>query len=304
MKKMNRTALFLVLTFAISFSAAGVFLLLGWRAEDRLAYTILGAIYMFIPALCVLIVEKWIHHDKIRQRLWISFRINKWFFVAWLVMPLVSLGTILTSLIFKGVSYNPEMTGMIERFGIIMTPEQLEEMRVSLESMPIPPLLLILLQGLIAGITINALVAFGEELGWRGFLVYQFREMNLLKAAVVIGVIWGFWHTPLILMGHNYPQHPVAGVFMMVILCVLMSVIFIYLTLKSKSVIAAAIAHGTMNATAGLSIMMIDGGSDLLTGAPGVAGFITLSILIVVLLIYDLKISKEGLFTKKIADSL
>ena len=304
MKKMNRTALFLVLTFAISFSAAGLFLLLGWRAEDRLAYTILGAIYMFIPALCVLIVEKWIHHDKIRQRLWISFRINKWFFVAWLVMPLVSLGTILTSLIFKGVSYNPEMTGMIERFGIIMTPEQLEEMRVSLESMPIPPLLLILLQGLIAGITINALVAFGEELGWRGFLVYQFREMNLLKAAVVIGVIWGFWHTPLILMGHNYPQHPVAGVFMMVILCVLMSVIFIYLTLKSKSVIAAAIAHGTMNATAGLSIMMIDGGSDLLTGAPGVAGFITLSILIVVLLIYDLKISKEGLFTKKIADSL
>lgn len=304
MKSVNQTVLFVVMTFVISYSAAGLFLLLGWQASDRLAYTILGVIYMFIPAVCVWVVKKLIHREKIKTDFLISFKFNKWFVVAWLIMPVINLTTILTSLLFKGTAYNPEMTGMFERFEMVMTPEQLEEMRISMESMPIHPILLILLQGLIAGLTINALVAFGEELGWRGFLLHQFREMKFLKAALITGVIWGFWHAPLILMGHNYPQHPVAGVFMMVVLCILMSVIFLFVTIKSRSVIAAAIAHGTMNATAGLSIMVIDGGNDLLTGTPGLAGFFTMALVIAGLLIYDLRISKERVMLQKISQFL
>jgi membrane protease YdiL (CAAX protease family) len=170
--------------------------------------------------------------------------------------------------------------------------------------MPVHPIQLTLVQGLIAGITVNAVAGFGEELGWRGFLVREFREMHFLRASLIIGFIWGIWHTPIILMGHNYPQHPEIGVLMMTIFCILLTPLFIYVTIKAKSVIAAAIIHGTLNATAGISIMLTSGGNDLTTGLTGLAGFITLIFILILLYIYDSKITKEKILTGKIIDHL
>ncbi len=301
---MNKTTLFLVLTFVISFSLVGVYRLLGFEANDRLAFTLLGATYMFVPAICVVIVKKFIHKEKLKSDLLISFKINKWFFVAWLIMPVLSFCTLGISLLFNDVTYSSGMIGLIERYKDMLTPEQLEQMKTSLAALPVNVIWITLLQGLAAGITINAVAAFGEELGWRGFLLQQFKEMSFLKASLVIGFIWGIWHAPLILIGHNYPQHPQIGVFMMTILCILLTPIFIYLTIKSKSVIAAAIAHGTMNATAGISIMLIAGGNDLTVGIPGLAGFIAISIFIIVIFVYDQFISKDKIMTKKISNYL
>lgn len=151
-----------------------------------------------------------------------------------------------------------------------------------------------------AGITINGFFAFGEELGWRGFLLYQFRKMSFTKASVLIGFIWGIWHAPLILMGHNYPNHPYVGVVMMVILCILLTPIFMYFTLKAKSVIAAAIIYGTMNATVTISIIPVTGGNDLLLGSTGLAGMIALVLVIACIFIFDRYISKEKLLSQKI----
>ena len=39
--------------------------------------------------------------------------------------------------------------------------------------------------------------ALGEEFAWRGTLLPLLRErFGLLRAALVVGVIWGFWHLP------------------------------------------------------------------------------------------------------------
>jgi uncharacterized protein len=76
----------------------------------------------------------------------------------------------------------------------------------------------------------------------------------------------------------------------------------LYIAIKSKSVIAAAIMHGTMNAIAGISIMLIDGGNDLTTGVTGLAGFITLSIILAGLFIFDRYISKDRIFTNRISN--
>ena len=41
----------------------------------------------------------------------------------------------------------------------------------------------------------------GEELGWRGFVLKELlKRFTPLKSAIIIGVFWGFWHTPLWLM--------------------------------------------------------------------------------------------------------
>jgi len=303
MKAPGKTALFLTITFVVSYSLAGLYKLSGGSGHDTIRFTILGVFYMFTPMIAVIIVKKLVNHESIKDLL-ISFKINKWFFIAWGLMPIMSLLSFGISLLFPDVHYSPEMSGMFKRFESVMTPEQIGQMKNSLENIPVDPIWIMLIQGLIAGITVNALAGFGEELGWRGFLLQEFKSMSFLKASIIIGFIWGVWHAPLILMGHNYPQHPQVGVFMMIIWCILMTPIFIYITIKARSVIAAAILHGTLNATAGLAIIKIDGGNDLITGVTGLAGFLALLITLMAIFIYDYSISKDKIFTKKICDSL
>ena len=128
--------------------------------------------------------------------------------------------------------------------------------------------------------------------------------MRFFKVALIIGFIWGIWHVPLILMGHNYPQHPQIGVLMMIVFCILLTPIMQYLTIKSKSVIASAIAHGTLNAVAAVSIMAVSGGNDLTIGITGIAGFITLFIFVLIIFVYDYFISKEKIMLNKISKFL
>jgi len=120
---------------------------------------------------------------------------------------------------------------------------------------------------------------------------------------LITGVVWGLWHFPLILIGHNYPQHPVAGIAMMVIWCVLLLPAITYIVIKSKSVITAAIFHGTLNAIAGISLLFLRGGSDLTNGVTGMAGFVTLLFINILFYLYDKYITKENIFTNKIMES-
>ncbi len=290
----------MIIVFAISFTIAGIYYLLEGTGVGTIGFTIFGLIYMYIPAISVVIVKKFFYREKIKFDLLISFKINKWFFIAWLLVPVIIFSTIVINLILPDVAYNSEMSGLDN----LLTPEQIEQREQSLNSLPVNLLWLTLLQGLIAGLTVNALAAFGEELAWRGFFLRSYEYMKFFKAAVIIGFIWGIWHAPLVLMGHNYPQHLQIGVFMMIILSILLTPIFLYITIKAKSVIAASIMHGTMNAIAGISIMSITGGNDLTSGITGLAGFITLTIFLIALIIYDYKISKDKIFISKINNYL
>jgi len=254
---------------------------------------IVATSYMFIPMIVAIVVQKLIYKKSLREPLGISFKLNRWFLVAWLLPPIIAFATLAVSLLFPGIEYSPEMAGMFERFKYVLTPEQLEQMKSQATVFPIHPIWIGLLQGLIAGITINAVAGFGEELGWRGLLQREFGYMGFWKSSAIIGVVWGIWHAPIILQGHNYPQHPLAGVLMMTVFTLLLSPIFSYVRLKAKSVIAAAIIHGSLNGTIGLSIVLVKGGNDLTIGVTGLAGFIVLVLVNAGLFIYDRFLAKE-----------
>jgi len=149
----------------------------------------------------------------------------------------------------------------------------------------------------VAGITINAIAGFGEELGWRGLLQKELGYLGFWRSSAVIGIIWGIWHAPIIIQGYNYPQHPLAGVFMMTVFTLLLSPIFGYVRLKARSVIAAAIIHGSLNATAGLAIMVVAGGNDLMIGVTGLAGFIVLLIVNIAIFVYDRFLTRDPVFS-------
>ena len=301
--KTKKILLFLLFAVILSWSLAGV---IYWLHIDikSLKGTLILVGYMFMPALSVLLVQKVIFKEEMIKPLHISFRLN-YFFLWALLIPLV-LVFIATGIgfLFPGISFCSDMSGIIEMNRDRMTPEDIDKMQQSINMLPIHPVWISIAQGLFAAATINAIAAFGEELGWRGFLLSHLKKLSFFKASVLIGVIWGLWHAPIILMGHNYPQHPQWGVLFMTIFCTLYTFLFLYITIKSRSVIAASLMHGSINAFAGITLMFSKGINDLLAGITGVAGFITLFLAIFLVLIYDRWISKERVMAKTIGEFL
>ena len=228
-----------------------------------------------------------------------SFKINWAWVFAWLSPIVMVFATLLCSKYILGMDLYENMNAAL--FGMVGdNPQAMAQLQAQMNAMPLPYFWITLISGLFAGLTINAVLAFGEEAGWRGYLFNQFKSQAFWKPTLYIGVLWGFWHAPLILMGHNYPQHPVAGVFMMMLFCLMLSPICNYIRLKAKSSIAVAVFHGTFNALAGISTMMVMNSNDLLRGLPGLSGIIALLLLNVLLFLYDNYISKDKIFTSKI----
>ncbi len=292
-EKVKRLGLFIGITFVLSWLLVALFFAFEGKWNNPTSVMIVGTAIMFIPMISAILVQKFIYKKPLKKPLGISFKLNRWWLVAWLLPPLIAFATIGVSLLISGINYSPEMIGFFERFEGIIPAEQLQQMKTQMTAFPFHIFWIALIQGLFAGITINAVAGFGEELGWRGFLLREFGHMGFWSSSAIIGLIWGVWHAPIIIQGYNYPQHPVEGVFMMIIFCLLLSPIFSYIRLKSKSVIAAAIVHGSINATAGLAIMMVKGGSDLIVGVTGAAGFIVLLIVNLFIFLFDDSIRKR-----------
>jgi len=267
---------FTILTILVSWSFIGLYTLLDGRWNTPLA-TGIGVIYMFIPAAVALLLERRREGGSLKLLAGAPLRPNRWYAVAWLLPFGLALATLAISLVFPGVRFDLEMSGLFERFAGVMSPEEIEEMRQQIDAMPVHPFLLGIGQALIAAVSINAVAAWGEEVGWRGFLLRELTPLGFWRSALIIGFIWGIWHAPIILLGHNYPQHPRLGVIMMIAFCVLTSPVIQYVRLRAGSVFAAAIFHGGINASAGLALMLVSGGSDLLIGVTGLAGFIALA---------------------------
>jgi membrane protease YdiL (CAAX protease family) len=169
--------------------------------------------------------------------------------------------------------------------------------RKMIESSPAnftPPVIVLLAAALIltVGPVVNIIPTLGEELGWRGYLLPKLRELHSDRAAVVItGLIWGFWHLPIIVMGHNYGTgyagYPWLGILAMIIFCVSLGIVEGYATIRLDSVIPAAMIHSAVNAGAGLPVLLSVAGFNALLGPAitGLVGGIPLMILAGVLLV-------------------
>ena len=91
-------------------------------------------------------------------------------------------------------------------------------------------------QAVIVGPVLGLPFALGEELGWRGHLTpILMRLLGRPAGLLVAGAIWGLWHLPIILMGHNYPGHPWLGAGLFVGFCVLLSPVLQWLFETSGS---------------------------------------------------------------------
>jgi len=102
----------------------------------------------------------------------------------------------------------------------------------------------ILLLGTV-GVIRAAATTLGEEIGWRGFFIYELRKvLSFTGVSVFSGIIWAAWHWPLLVY---YSNNILLEFITFFITCIFMSFTMTYYTFKSKSLWPAVIFHAVSN---------------------------------------------------------
>jgi len=93
------------------------------------------------------------------------------------------------------------------------------------------------------------LLTFGEEYGWRGYLLPRLLPLGEIRASLLLGVIWALWHLPLLVAGLNYPGVNVwlaIIVFTFVTVALSFTYTWVYVA-SSGSVLVTAVFHASTN---------------------------------------------------------
>lgn len=116
---------------------------------------------------------------------------------------------------------------------------------------PLPLFLLHLFAMQLVGVAIvGPLMAFGEEIGWRGYLQGELvRRFGMWRGTLAVGVIWAYWHVGFMLAGHNGGgEHRVANALVFFPFeVIVVAFLYAWLTHRTRSVLPAVCAHAANN---------------------------------------------------------
>ncbi|MEZ4235852.1 MAG: CPBP family intramembrane glutamic endopeptidase [Myxococcota bacterium] len=268
----RRSAAFLALAFGISWSVVGV----GWLAggaDNRLAAFVTLTAMMTGPAIAAVACA--FAFEPAGQRLaalGLRWTPNRWWPAAWAVAVALCGASVALTLLLGGRSWVDPAQGVIDTAA---------RMGADTGPLHIPGLgALIVVQALILGPLINApALTFTEELGWRGYLHHVWRPMGFWPASLATGAVWGVWHAPAILLfGHNYPDNRGVGAVLFVLFCTLTAPMLTLVRDRGRSVVAAGILHGTLNAVAGLTLIVVSDPVFPWNGMVGIGGYLALAL--------------------------
>jgi len=262
---------------------------------------LMTAAVMFFPAIGTFLTRL-ITKEGFRDS-WLKLNLKKnikTYLLAWFGPGVLTLiGAVLYFVLFQG-SFDPNCGYMIS---------MLEAAGTTADMLPVPIGLLLLVQavqGLLFGPVMNFVTCFGEEWGWRGYLLPKLsKQLSLIPTLLISGVIWGLWHAPLTAIGHNYGMgyagFPFTGIAMMCLFCTVLGVFFSYVTLKTGSCIPAILGHGAVNGFAAIGMYFTAEGGDPFIGPmpTGVIGMIPFMIAAVIMV---LRLKKQPASSQEIAE--
>ncbi len=268
--------IFLIFAFGISWLFGLVIFLTGQVVNSpelipgtgiTLAFVLTATGYMWGPALAHILTRLVTRSEW--KDLWLKPYFKdawKYLLAGWFIPGLITiLGSALYFLILPS-QFDPELT---------MITNQLQNAGAQ-----ISPLVVILSQtaiALVISAPVNMLATFGEEFGWRGFLLPSLLPLGKRKALIISSIIWGVWHWPVVLMGHNYglayTGYPWLGLILTVWFTLSIGIYFGWLSIKGKSIWPAVLAHGSLNGLASIGMLFIKGSPQLLIG-PSPAGLV------------------------------
>lgn len=280
----TRLVLFIVLAIVIGWVTILMIPLLG-NEYQSVASTIILAAMMFSPVLANVLTRLITKEGFSNFYLKPNFKGNSKKYV----------------LIFFGPTFLLFLSGIVY---FLLRPSAFDRELTQLHALVTSPthsarliLLVSIAQVIVLGPVINLIPTLGEELGWRGYLLPKLRLFcNDRMSLLISGAIWGFWHLPAIVMGHNYgtsyPGYPYLGILMMIFFCIMLGIIEGYVTITMKSAIPAAMIHSTVNAGAALPMLLIKGQYNPLLG-PAITGPLGAIPFIIVAIILFIRVGKE-----------
>ena len=278
----RRITIFVIIAFAIAWAGGLMVFLTGGMTRSpilipgtgiTLAVLLLATVYMWAPTLAH-VVTRLVTREGWRD-LYLGPRwLDSWIYLcaAWFVPALLALaGGAVFYLVFSD-HFDPtlrsaaallrQMSATTGR-AVPMTAGEFVGVQIASAAFLAP--------------LINAIATFGEEFGWRAYLLPKLMAFGYRKAMIVLGIIWGVWHWPVIAMGHNYgvhyPGYPWAGMLAMVWFTVQFGILLGWITLRSGTVWPAVFGHAAVNGVAGVPVLFYYGMPMPLLG-PAMTGVI------------------------------
>ncbi|MEI6186363.1 MAG: CPBP family intramembrane glutamate endopeptidase, partial [Dehalococcoidia bacterium] len=138
----KKILLFILLTFFIDWSMVYLYITAGGKV-DSVGIMLLGAAYMFVPMIVTIVLQKAVFRQPLAGPMGISFKVNRWFFVAWFLPPIIAFAVMGVSLLMPGVTFTPDMSGFIDSLASALNPQQMDQAREQLAAMPVHPVWLI-----------------------------------------------------------------------------------------------------------------------------------------------------------------
>jgi hypothetical protein len=201
---------FLAVTFGLGYAlqigllAAGLISL----AEPSLVQNVVAALVLFVPALGVLIATQ------------AAPNAGPALPPTWPVPTGAALRLSLLALVGFGASYalsavmgwNEAQAGMgtlVNQLDEFSKQFQLPPLTDQVRAMiPVVALTAGPLLSLALGATVFAALAWGGEIGWRGYLLPRLAPLGWLPAHLIVGLLWAAWFLPLIVSWHGSVTDP------------------------------------------------------------------------------------------------
>ena len=289
---MKSILIFLAITFGITWITVLVPFLMGHQYGSEVFQVILVVI-MLVPAIGSLITRKIMGEGTKNLMIKPRFKGNIFKYIMVYFLPIICiLGGSMIFFIFYPSALDPAATTTVTALS--------QALAVDIDLARGTMYAQLLIAALIAPFA-NIIFTFGEELGWRGYLLPKLCDrFGSIKAVLIDGVIWGLWHAPIIALGHNYgtdyPFAPWLGILLMTVFCVATGTIMSYFTLKVGSVIPAAMFHSAINGLASVSFYFIAADSistqQILLVGPVATGILGMSMFILVALMYLVRLRR------------
>jgi uncharacterized protein len=251
-------SLFYVLTFALGLSISSPF----WSSGQGLRLPtarILLTVMLFAPAVGVLAVRLVLPKSVFPLARTTGLGIGRWpgslgyWLFGWFGLTAIGLATPLMGALLG--MFHLDLENFSGYHHLLL---QRPDGGAALARFPVQTLVLIELGSLLIAPAVNAIFVFGEEWGWRGFLLPKLLPLGQWPALLLTGVLWGLWYSPVTLLGYDYPLHPKLGVILMTVFCVVFGILLGWLRLATGSIWPAAIGHGALNAVGGFSYVVAD----------------------------------------------
>jgi len=288
-KTKKNITIFLAFAFGISWLSGLVIFLTGGIVNSpeivpgtgiTLALILMASVYMWGPAMAN-IITRWVTREG-----WHSHFLKPFFKQSWLWMligwfgpaVLTILGSIIFFLLFPRY-FDSGMEIVKSQLGQAVEIQNLTQ--------------LVIMQTLVAALIsplLNLISTFGEEFGWRAYLLPKLVPFGTRRALILSSIIWGIWHWPAVLMGHNYGLdywgYPWSGLIATIWVMFSIGVFIGWLALKARSVWPAVFAHGALNGMAAIGMLFLSRQAPMLLGPTpaGIVGLLPFTIITILIL--------------------